>query len=82
MPKLTWMNKKKPDVNYLEALLKAYKTSRNITSEQLAEMLNYEPSTVRCQMRKPAKEWKIGMLMRYCDVLGIPYAEAFEAAAK
>lgn len=78
MPKITWMNRP----NYLEGLLKAYKRSRGLTSEQIAEKLNCSPATVRAQLANPAKSWKIGTLLRYCDVLGVPYEEAFEAAAK
>jgi hypothetical protein len=33
-------------------------------------------------MNKPGREWQIGMLLKYCDVLGIPYEEALKAAAR
>lgn len=83
MPKLTWMNKRQPPkVNYLEALLKAYKRAQGLTSEMIAEKLGYSPENVRQQLRKPAKAWNIGALMQYCDILGVPYEEAFREAVR
>lgn len=31
---------------------------------------------------KPASQWQIGQLRKYCDVIGCPLEEALEAAAK
>lgn len=79
MPKLTWI---KPKVNELAALFAAYRKARNMTSTQIAEMIGCTPQNARVQMNKPGREWNIGQLLRYCDVLGIPYEEALAAAAK
>ena len=79
MPKVTWM---KPKVNELAALFSTYRKARRITSVQIAEEIGCTPQNARVQMNKPGKDWNIGMLLRYCDVLGIPYEEALSAAAK
>lgn len=79
MPKVTWV---KPKVNELAALFRAYRKARNMTSTQIAEEIGTTPGNARTQMNKPGREWNIGQLLRYCDVLGIPYDEALSAAAK
>lgn len=79
MPKVTWM---KPKVNELAALFAAYRKARHLTSTQIAEKIGCTPQNARVQMNKPGREWNIGQLLRYCDVLGIPYDEALAAAAK
>lgn len=79
MRKLSWM---KPEVNELAAVFRAYRTARHMTSTQIAEEIGCTPQNARVQMNKPAKDWNIGQLFRYCDVLGIPYEEALAAAAK
>lgn len=84
MPKLTWMNEEPPKekVNYLAALVRQYKLDRKMTSAQMAEALYCSPENVRRQMMKPAEMWRVGTVTDYCDVLGIPYEDAFAAAAK
>lgn len=82
MPKVTWMNKAPPAVNYLQATLDAYKRARKMTSEDVAKKLGVSSGTVRTQMRKEARLWTVGQLMKYCDVLEVPYEEAFRAATK
>lgn len=79
MPKLKWI---KPKVNELAALFAAYRKARGMTSTQIAEKIGCTPQNARVQMNKPGREWNIGQLLRYCDVLGIPYEEALSAAAK
>ena len=81
MPRLTWM-KKTPAVNYLAALLREYKRISGLTSEDIAKEMNCTAENVRAQIGKPAEMWSVGHLMRYCDIIGIPYQEAFEAATK
>jgi len=80
MPKVTWIIK--PKVNNLAALFRAYRMARHMTSVQVAEKLGCTPQNARVQMNKPGEDWNVGQLLRYCDVLGIPYDEAFAAAAK
>lgn len=84
MPTLTWMNASPPkrEVNYLAALMRQYKLDRKMTSAQMAEALYCKPESVRRQMGKPADMWRVGTILDYCDVLGIPYEDAFAAAAK
>lgn len=85
MPKVTFLTctkPKKPKVNELAALFRAYRTAKGLTSEKIGAALGCSPENVRCQMNKPPEDWNIGKLMKYCDVLGIPYEEAFAAAAK
>ena len=87
MPRVTWLNVKakeapKVKVNYLAALFTAYRKERKITSVDMAEKLGCTAQNVRVQMSKPGTEWNIGKLLAYCDVLGIPYCDALEAAAK
>lgn len=79
MPKVTWI---KPKVNELAALFSTYRKDRQITSVQIAEKIGCTPQNCRVQMSKPGKDWNIGMLLRYCDAIGIPYDEALSAAAK
>ena len=79
MPKVGW-NKPKP--NYLAALFRAYRKERNMTSKDIADALGCTAENVRTQQNKSGREWNVGKLMQYCDVLGIPYADAFEAATK
>ena len=81
MPKVTWL-KPKPKVNELSVLFAAYRKARNMTSAQIAEEIGCTAQNARVQMNKPGREWNIGQLLRYCDVLGIPYDEALAAAAK
>lgn len=83
MPRLTWINKKSPPkVNYLAALFREYRRATGITSADMAEKLGCTPENARCQMNKAPAAWNIGQLIRYCDILGIPYTDAFEAAVK
>ena len=79
MPKVKWI---KPKVNELAALFRTYRTARHMTSTQTAEKIGCTPQNARVQMNKPGRDWNVGMLLRYCDVLGIPYDEALQAAAK
>lgn len=81
MPKVTWIPARKPKINYLAALLRGYKLTAGLTSEQIGKMLGCTADNVRRQIGKPANQWNIGMLKRYCDVLGVPYEEAMIAAA-
>nr|MBQ4457654.1 helix-turn-helix domain-containing protein [Clostridia bacterium] len=75
--------KKDPgEVNYLRSLFRGYMRARGITSKELAGLLNCSPGNVRVWLNKPAKEWKIGAIIEYCDALSIPYTEAFTAACK
>ena len=79
MPKVTWI---KPKVNELAALFSTYRKARHMTSAQIADIIGCTPQNARVQMNKPGRDWNVGMLLRYCDVLGIPYDEALQAAAK
>lgn len=80
MPKVKWIQPVK--VNELAALFTAYRRARRMNSEQIAREIGCSPSNARYQMNKPGRDWNIGQLLRYCDVLGIPYEEALSAAAK
>lgn len=80
MPKVMWM-KPPPKVNYLAAVFRTYRKERGMTSEDIGKALGCSPENVRCQLNKPAEKWNIGQLLRYCDVLGIPYDVALHAAA-
>lgn len=79
MPKVKWI---KPKVNELAALFATYRKARHMTSTQIAEQIGCTPQNARVQMNKPGRDWNVGMLLQYCDVLGIPYDEALQAAAK
>ena len=81
MPQVKWIKPEKP-VNHLRALFSAYRSANGLTSENVAAKLGCTPENVRSQWCKPTKSWKIGDLLRYCDAMGIPVAEALEAAAK
>lgn len=82
MPKLTWMNKSPPKINYLAALFRQRRLETGITAAKVAEAVGCSEENVRVHMNKPPAQWNVGMLMDYCDVLQIPYADAFEAAVK
>lgn len=83
MPKVKWLRRERdPEVNYLHALFREYMRAREMSSAELGELLNRSPENVRMHINKPAKEWKVGQLIEYCDALGIPYEKAFAAATK
>ncbi len=85
MPKVTWLGtgKKKPKpYNALAATLRGYKLASGLTSEQIGKKLGVTAENVRHQIGKPANQWNIGALKKYCDVIGCPYEEALAAAAK
>ena len=79
MPKVTWM---KQPVNELASVFAKYRRKKRMSSAQVADMIGCTPQNARVQMNKPGKAWNVGQLMLYCDVLGIPYDEAFAAASK
>ncbi len=80
MPKLTWMSR--PKVNHLAALLREYMKVTGTHSDRIGEKIHCSGSNVRAMLRRPARAWRVGELMDVCDVLGIPYQEAFDAATK
>ena len=86
MPKLKWCYRNEPEpkaeINYLAALLRQRRIETGKSAAKVAEVIGCTEENVRCQMNKPGKQWQVGKLMEYCDVLGIPYAAAFEAATK
>lgn len=82
MPKVTWMNRSPPKVNHLAALFRAYRKASGMTSTTIAAKLGCTADNARRNMNKPGRCWTVGDLCKYCDVLSIPYEEAFAAAAK
>ena len=82
MPKVTWVRKTPPKVNHLAALFRAYRKASGMTSAMIAAKIGCTADNARRNMNKPGKDWTVGQLCQYCDVLGIPYEEAFAAAAK
>lgn len=85
MPRVTWLKaavKPKRGVNHLAMVLRGYKLASGLTSEDLGKRLGCTADNVRRQIGKPADQWNIGALLRYCDELSIPYEEALSAAAK
>ena len=81
MPRLSWTPPRKP-VNHLAAVLREYKRASGLTSDEIGAKLGCSGENVRCQIGKPAAAWNIGKLLQYCDVLGIPYDVALQAAAR
>lgn len=85
MPKVKWIGgDKKPrkPVNHLAATLRGYKLASGLTSDEIGQRLGCSAQNVRHQMSKPAAQWQIGMLRKYCDAIGCPIEEALAAAAK
>ena len=82
MPRVKYIRAPEPQVNHLAAVFRAYRKARGMTSAEIGQALGVSPENARYQMNKPGKLWTVGMLVKYCDVLGIPYQEALEAAAK
>lgn len=82
MPELKWMRNPAPKINYLAGLFRTYRKATGMTAAMVAEEIGCSEENARCQMNKPAEQWSAGKLMNYCDVLGIPYWEAFEAIMK
>ena len=74
--------KRKIYVNYLHELFRAYMKHNGETSTTLSKKLFVAPESVRRRINLPAEKWTIGELKKYCDVMGIPYTEAFNAAMK
>lgn len=68
--------------NHLHALLREYMKLNGITSKELGKKLNQTPDNIRFWLNKPAKYWTVGRLKEYCDAIGIPYCEIFNAAFK
>ena len=81
MPKLTWIDKRKK-INYVGALIRAYKDAAGVTSAKIAEVLNYQPDSVRRQIGKPVECWRAVDIIKYCDYLQIPMDEMLEAFRK
>lgn len=82
MPKLTWMNKKPQRINHLAALFREYRVRTGISAAKVAEAVGCSEENARCQMNKRVEQWNIGKLFEYCNVLGIPHMDAFEAIEK
>lgn len=83
MPKVNLLRQKKTKPhNHLAACLRGYKLSSGLTSQDIADQLCVTADTVRHQIARPADQWRIGDLKRFCDVIGAPYDEALQAAAK
>lgn len=83
MPKVKYIGSHKAAaVNHLAGLFHTYRVARGMTSEDVGKAVGCSAGNARNQMRKPGRDWSVGQLIRYCDALGIPYQEAFEAAAR
>ena len=86
MPKVVWIGgekrRKAKPVNHLSAVLRGYKLAAGLTSDEIGQRLGCSAQNVRHQMSKPAAQWQIGMLRKYCDAIGCPLEEALQAAAK
>ena len=81
MPKVKYLTPA-PKVNHLAALFRAYRKARGMTSADIAEAVGCTEENARYQQNKPGTDWNVGRLMEYCDVLGIPYEEAFREAVR
>ncbi len=79
MPKLRKRTRK---ANALAALLRQHKLEAGLSSEEIGKRVGCTADNVRRQIGKPPERWTVGALKRYCDAIGIPYSEAFDAAAK
>lgn len=85
MPKVTWIGAKKPKpkpFNALAAVLRGYKLASGLTADQIGKRLGVTGDHVKHMIARPADQWNIGALKRFCDVIGCPYQEALEAAGK
>ena len=85
MPKVSWLTAPAapaPTVKELAAVFRAYRKSAGLTSRDIGAAVGCSPENARVQMNKPGGDWNIAQLMRYCDVLGIPYSVALDAATK
>lgn len=81
MPKLTWMNKA-PPVNVLSALFRERMRMQRIRSDDVGKAFGCTGDNVRAMLRRPAKKWKVGDIMTFCDAIGVSYEEAFDAATR
>lgn len=81
MPKIKYIAPKRR-VNYLAAVLREYKRAAGLTSAQIADVLECTPEHVRALLGKPADNWRIGQLKKFCGVIGCPIGEALEAAVR
>lgn len=93
MPKVKWIGgnaeaapppvvEAKPSVNYLQGLFAAYRLANGLTSEEVGKRLGCSGEYVRYQWRKKPDDWNLGALRRMCAAMGIPFAEALDAARK
>ena len=55
---------------------------QRIRSDDVGKAFGCTGANVRTMLRRPAKKWKVGDIMTFCDAVGVPYEEAFDAATK
>ena len=79
MPKVSWV---RPKVNYLAALLEAYKKDQRMTYDKLGKLIGCSGQNAKQQMARPADKWTVGQIKAYCDALNIPYEDAALAAVQ
>lgn len=71
---------KVPPRNELSELLKHYKNASGMTGDEMARKLGTSRPTVSHKLNQSADAWNIGDLRNYCDLLGVPFADALDAA--
>lgn len=84
MPKVKWCvpkQKQKP-YNKLAAVLRGYKLASGLNFEQIGEKLGVTANRAAHMIARPADEWTIGRLRRFCQAINCPLQEALEAAGK
>lgn len=73
---------KVPPPNYLSELLKRHKKAIGVSSEEMARELCVCSKTVNNRLNQKPEEWSVGDIKRYCEILGIPFADAMDAATR
>lgn len=67
-----------PEANYLTDLFNRYMKARHMNTDMLGQLLGCTGSNVRHALKKPAVQWRIEDIKRYCSVLGCPFEKAME----
>ena len=73
---------KMPKRNYLAEEMRYYKKSAGLTDEEIADRMDVCQSAVTRNFNKPAMEWRLKDLQKYCEIIGMPFANALETLKK
>lgn len=65
----------------LAMLIDFTRRQQNITLDQIGDKFGATRQTVAKQLKRDGKQWRVGEILAYCDILDIPYQDALAVAA-